>query len=77
MPKFLLSVCVPTLNRVNFLESFIKNYIKELQYDFNGKNLSSIVQLVIVDGASNDKTDELIKKYSKICNLKFLIRKKE
>jgi abequosyltransferase len=76
MSKFLLSVCVPTLNRVSFLESFIKNYIEELKYDFNGINLSSIVQLVIVDGASNDSSDDLIKKYAKTYNIKFLIRKK-
>ena len=57
--KYLISVCIPTLNSEKYLEKAIKSVIVQ---DY--KN----VQLIIIDGGSNDETLSIIKKYRKYIN---------
>lgn len=54
--KHSISVCIPTLNSEKYLEKAIKSVLVQ---DY--KN----IQLIIIDGASDDKTLKIIKKYKK------------
>ena len=52
-----LSVCIPTYNREHFIGSTIESIISEANED---------VDIIISDNASNDRTEELVRKYQKI-----------
>jgi len=55
----ILSLCLPTYKRKNFLDRAIKNIIEET------KGIKDKVELCISDNASLDGTEEIVKKYSK------------
>ena len=74
--NFLLSICIPTLNRAKYLEGIIENFLKETIHIENHVSLRDLIQLVVVDGASKDNTSLIIKKYQSECNLKYFKRNK-
>jgi len=55
----ILSICIPTRNRACFLQETIENVISQS----DGK-----VEIVIVDGASTDKTEEMVRHFQKKCD---------
>lgn len=63
MVNTLLSICIPTYNRFKDLEILLNSLKKQ---DFKNFELS------IYDDASNDNTIDLIKKFSKIYEIKYL-----
>jgi len=54
MPK--VSVILPTWNRANWLEESIQSVLQQTFSDF---------EIIVIDDGSSDKTNEIIKKYSK------------
>ena len=54
----LLSICIATLNRGNFIGETIESIIHQITPE---------VEIIIVDGASTDNTEEVIHKYIAIC----------
>jgi abequosyltransferase len=55
MTKFILSICIPTFNRAQYIEQTLKSIIPKIN-----KN----IEIVIYDGASSDNTDEIIYQYT-------------
>jgi glycosyltransferase involved in cell wall biosynthesis len=55
--KPLLSICIPTYNRAEYLDKCIASIVS--QKEFNSED----VELVISDNASDDNTEEVVKKY--------------
>jgi glycosyltransferase involved in cell wall biosynthesis len=55
--KPLLSICIPTYNRAELLDKCIASIVSQKEFD------SEDVELVISDNASNDNTEEIVKKY--------------
>ena len=55
--KPLLSICIPTYNRAEYLDKSIASIVS--QNEFNSED----VELVISDNASNDNTGEVVRKY--------------
>lgn len=53
----LLSICIPTYNRAEYLEGALKNIVTDSAFD-------SRVEVIISDNASTDNTQEVGKKYS-------------
>ena len=56
MKKPLLSICIATYNRANFIGETLDSIILQLTED---------VEVVIVDGASTDNTREVVESYVK------------
>jgi abequosyltransferase len=52
--KLKLSICISTFNRANYIGETLESILSQL---------SSEVEIVIVDGASNDNTSEIVAKY--------------
>ena len=70
MDKPLVSICIPTYNRCKYLESSLKKYIEEPEFQ------TGLVEIVISDNASTDNTEILCRKYaSEYSNIKYLDRK--
>ena len=59
MKKPILSVCIPTYNRAEYLKLTIESIISQKEF------LDEDVELVICDNASDDNTDEVVLQYSK------------
>lgn len=57
MSKPLLSICIPTYNRAEYLKKSIESII--CQNEFINKQ----IEIVIVDNASTDKTEDVVKHY--------------
>jgi glycosyltransferase involved in cell wall biosynthesis len=57
--KPLLSICIPTYNRADVLDKSIASIVTQPEFD------SDDVELVVSDNASNDNTEEVVKKYQK------------
>jgi len=64
MNKPILSICIPTYNRAEFLSEAIESVLNQLTEDIK-------VEICISDNASTDNTEELVKKYQEkeICNI--------
>lgn len=66
MDKPLVSICIPTYNRCKYLESSLKKYIEEPEFQ------TGLVEIVISDNASTDNTEILCRKYaSEYSNIKY------
>ncbi len=59
MIKPLLSICIPTYNRSGFIGKTIESIVPQLTED---------VELLVVDGASTDNTQEVMQRYLKESN---------
>jgi glycosyltransferase involved in cell wall biosynthesis len=55
--KPLLSICIPTYNRAEYLDKSIASIIRQKEFHRGD------VELVIADNASDDNTEEVVKKY--------------
>lgn len=62
MDKPLLSICIPTYNRADFLKQTIESIIHQPEF-LDGK-----VEIVVSDNASTDKTHEVCKEYNMYSN---------
>ena len=71
--KYLLSICIPTLNRSKYLKGVLENLLSEIE---RCKNPDEI-QIVIVDGNSNDDTEEVANTFEIKCALKYFRREKK
>lgn len=61
----LLSICIPTYNRGQYLEQALESYVKNLAFDND-------VEIVISDNASSDNTEAIGLKYAtKFDNIKY------
>lgn len=68
MNKPLLSICIPTYNRVHYLKECLDSIICQ----FTDKNVYEQVEIVISDNASQDNTFSLINDYQKeFSNIKY------
>ena len=70
MQKYLLAVCIPTYNRSKYLKGLLENISLELE-KYN--NLDDI-QIIIVDGHSDDDTEEMVNTFNIGCELKYYRR---
>jgi abequosyltransferase len=68
--KYLLSICIPTLNRSTYLHSLLNN----ISLEITKYNLSNDLQIVIIDGNSNDDTESMVSSYDFKCNKKYFRR---
>jgi glycosyltransferase involved in cell wall biosynthesis len=57
--KPLLSICIPTYNRADILDKSIASIVTQPEF------YSGDVELVVSDNASDDNTEEVVKKYQK------------
>jgi glycosyltransferase involved in cell wall biosynthesis len=64
--NLLVSIITPTFNRAKFIEKTILS-IKNQDY--------SLIEHIVVDGLSNDNTVDILKKYEKTYNLKWVSEK--
>ena len=55
--KPLVSICIPTYNRDEYLEKTIESIIRCSEF------MAGYVELVVSDNASTDKTEEVCKRY--------------
>lgn len=60
--KPILSICIPTFNRGDFLQTCLSSVVSELQ-----KNPDAAVEVVVSDNASTDDTESLCRGYQKKC----------
>jgi glycosyltransferase involved in cell wall biosynthesis len=58
--KPLLSICIPTYNRADILDKCVASIVSQNEFE------SDDVELVISDNASDDNTEEIVKKYQKV-----------
>jgi len=55
--KPLLSICIPTFNRAEYLDKSLSSIVSQKEF------INEDVELVISDNASTDNTEEIVKKY--------------
>jgi glycosyltransferase involved in cell wall biosynthesis len=55
--KPLLSICIPTYNRADVLDKSIASIVKQPEF------ISEDVELIVSDNASDDNTEDVVKKY--------------
>jgi len=60
MTKPLLSICIPTFNRANYLEMCLESIKMQLE---ENAELNDFVEVVVSDNASTDNTKEIVEKY--------------
>ena len=66
--KFLLSICIPTYNRANYL----KNCLDSIFIQLDDEKVKNLIEIVVSDNASQDNTFNLVKNYqSNFINLKY------
>ncbi len=61
MNKPLLSICIPTYNRANYLKECLDSIVCQ----FDDKDVFNQIEVVISDNASEDNTKELVEEYQK------------
>jgi len=62
MNKPLLSICIPTYNRSNYLKECLNSIVIQLEKD---KKLIELIEIIISDNNSNDDTSIMVKKFQK------------
>jgi abequosyltransferase len=70
--KPLLSICIPTYNRAEFLKDALDSILKQI----NTKNKDK-VEICISDNASEDNTEELVNEYQKKSPIPIIYHKNE
>jgi abequosyltransferase len=73
MKEYFLTICIPTYNRSFFLKGLIENILSEI----DECGLSEDVQILIVDGNSEDNTMDIIENSKNRGKLKYYRRKKK
>lgn len=59
MNKILLSICIPTYNRAEYLKNSIESIIYQDEF------INKKVEIVIADNASSDNTENIVRNYAK------------
>ena len=73
MNKPLLSICIPTFNKV----SYLKECLDSIVCQSDNKEIFSKTEIVISDNASRDNTQELVREYQKrFHNIRYFRNKK-
>jgi len=73
MQKYILSICIPTYNRSKYLKGLLENISLELEKYCNFDD----IQIIIVDGHSDDDTEEMVNTFKMGCELKYYRRRVE
>ncbi|MGA2775473.1 MAG: glycosyltransferase family 2 protein [Candidatus Omnitrophota bacterium] len=73
MEKYLLTICIPTYNRFFFLKGLIENIFSEIDKYGNDED----IQILVVDGKSEDNTFEIIEELRAKRRLKYFRRDKK
>lgn len=69
----IISICIPTFNR----EIFLKDCLTSILNQLTSKELLELVEIVVVDNDSKDKTEEIVKDFrKKYKNLRYFNSKK-
>ena len=68
MTKPLLSICIPTYNRANYLKDCLDSIVDQ----FENKEIYNQIEVVISDNASTDETTEIVKSFQvKFKNIRY------
>lgn len=70
MDKYILSICIPTFNRATMLKGLIENIFSEM----DNCNKTDDIQILVVDGNSEDNTSEIIHELRAKKNIKYFKR---
>jgi abequosyltransferase len=70
MNKYILSICIPTYNRATLLKGLIENIIFEMDIF----NITDDIQILVVDGNSEDNTSDIIYELRARKNIKYFKR---
>lgn len=70
MQKYLLAICIPTFNRSNYLRGLLEN----ISFELEKYHILNDIQIVIVDGQSDDDTEGMVGNYKINCDLKYYRR---
>jgi len=70
--KPLLSICIPTYNRSEFLKDALDSILRQIN-----ENNKDKVEICISDNASEDNTEELVKEYQKKSPIPIIYHKNE
>lgn len=63
-----LSICIPTYNRANYLKDCLNSIVEQ----FENKEISDQIEVVISDNASTDNTTQVVKEFqTKFKNIKY------
>ena len=62
--NIILSICIPTYNRAEFLNSSLRSIFKQIENN-------SLVEVVVSDNDSTDDTFEVVKSYRQYTNFKY------
>ena len=73
MEKYLLTICIPTYNRSFFLKGLIENIFSEIDKYGNAED----IQVLVVDGKSEDNTAEIVEGLRAKRKLKYFRRQKK
>lgn len=73
MKEYLLTICIPTYNRSVLLKGLIENILAEIDKSGHAEN----VQILIVDGKSEDNTAQMIEELKVGERLKYYRREKK
>ncbi len=57
----ILSICIPTFNRCNFLDACLKSIVSQ----FKNEYMHGMIEVIISDNASSDNTQRVVKKFQK------------
>ena len=70
--KPLLSICIPTYNRAEFLKDALDSILRQIN-----ENNKDKVEICISDNASEDNTEELVEEYQKKSPIPIIYHKNE
>jgi len=72
MNKVILSICIPTYNRAEYIGEAIESILQQITPDIKDK-----VEICISDNASTDNTEKIVKKYQEKNICKIIYHKNE
>lgn len=70
MSKFLLTIGIPTYNRASLLRGLLSDIFKEINYS----DLRKDIQVLVVDGCSNDNTQDTVKEMKQFGEIEYFRR---
>jgi len=71
--EFLLSICIPTYNRSEYLKTCLENLAVQLKDHY----IKEKIEIIISDNSSQDNTEDIVKKFQKILgNIKYFKNEK-
>lgn len=70
MEKYLLAICIPTFNRSNLLKGLLEN----ISLESTKYQIIDYIQIIIVDGHSDDDTEQMVTTFKIKCDLQYYRR---